>query len=407
MQSHQPSDGIARAVEQAHSEYKLDANKDQTMFARLAATVVLLLIGAFLMWDVRSVTRHRRKGRGSDRRRRPKMSVIIPARNEAQRIRPLLESLLRQSAPAHEILVIDDESVDDTARIARELGATVISGEGLPEGWSGKPWACWQGAEQSTGDILLFLDADTWLEPAGLESLIGALRSKRGLVTVQPYHVTEKAYEQLSAIFNIVVVAGMNAFTPLSRWWKPRGGFGPCAVVGRGDYLATGGHSAVKGEVLENLEMAKVFRRTGLPVACYGGRGAIHFRMYPGGIGQLFEGWSKGFASGAAGISLPSLILTVAWVWGCFSTFSSAIRALVPGSGVPPLPWLVLYLLYAAQIYWMLGRIGKFRWWTSALYPLPLVFFAATMVWSLVLTRLLRRVTWRGRQVRIQGKGGP
>ena len=377
------------------------------MFARLAATVVFLLIGAFLMWDVRSVTRHRREGREPDQRGRPQVSVIIPARNEAQRIRPLLESLLRQSVPAHEILVVDDESVDDTARIARELGATAISGEVLPEGWSGKPWACWQGARQSTGDILLFLDADTWLDPAGLESLVGALRGMGGLVTVQPYHVTEKAYEQLSAIFNIVVVASMNAFTPVSRWWKPRGGFGPCAVVGREDYFATGGHSAVKGEVLENLEMAKVFRRTGLPLACYGGRGAIGFRMYPGGFGQLFEGWSKGFASGAAGIALLPLILTVAWVWGCFSTFTSVIRALVPGSGVPLLPWLALYLLYAAEIYWMLWHIGKFRWWTSALYPISLVFFAAAMAWSLVLTRLVRRVTWRGRRVRIQGKGGP
>jgi len=356
---------------------------------------------------VRSISRHRREEGGPDQRGRPKVSVIIPARNEAQRIRPLLESLMRQSIPAHEIFVVDDESVDDTARIARELDATVIAGKALPEGWNGKPWACWQGARQSTGDILLFLDADTWLEPTGVERLVSVLCAKGGLVTVQPYHVTGKAYEQLSAIFNIVVVAGMNAFTPLSRWWKPRGGFGPCAVVGRDDYFATGGHSAVKGKVLENLELARVFRRTGLPVACYGGRGAISFRMYPGGIGQLFEGWSKGFASGAAGIALLPLILTIAWVWGCFSTFSSALRALVPGSEMPLLPWLVLYVLYAAEIYWMLWRIGKFRWWTSALYPVPLVFFAATMAWSLVLTRLLRRVTWRGRQVPIQRKGGP
>jgi 4,4'-diaponeurosporenoate glycosyltransferase len=377
------------------------------MFARLAAAVVFLLIGAFLMWDVRSIARQRREGRGPGDGNGAKVSVIIPARNEAERIGPLLESLMRQSIPAHEILVVDDESVDDTARIARELGATVISGQALPEGWSGKPWACWQGAQQSTGDVLLFLDADTWLEPTGLESLVGALRDEGGLVTVQPYHVTQKAYEQLSAIFNIVVVAGMNAFTPLSRWWKPRGGFGPCAVAGRDHYLMTGGHSTVKGEVLEHLEMAKVFRRTGLPVVCYGGRGAISFRMYPGGIGQLFEGWSKGFASGASGIALLPLILTVAWVWGCFSTCSSLIRALVPNSGMSILPWLALYVLNAAEICWMLWRIGKFRWWTSALYPVPLVFFAATMAWSLVLTRLVRRVTWRGRRVRIQGRGDP
>jgi 4,4'-diaponeurosporenoate glycosyltransferase len=128
--------------------------------------------------------------------------------------------------------------------------------------------------------------------------------------------------------------------------------------------------------------------------------------MYPGGINQLVEGWSKGFASGAAGIALLPLLLTVAWIWGCFSTFVSVLRAFVPGSGLSLLPWLVLYVLYAVEIFWMLGRIGKFRWWTSAFYPVPLTFFAAIMVWSLVLTRLVRRVTWRGRHVRIKGKGG-
>jgi 4,4'-diaponeurosporenoate glycosyltransferase len=129
--------------------------------------------------------------------------------------------------------------------------------------------------------------------------------------------------------------------------------------------------------------------------------------MYPGGIGQLVEGWSKGFASGAAGIALLPLLLTVAWVWGCFSTFVSVIRAFVPGSGLQLLPWLVLYVLCATEIYWMLGRIGKFHRLTPVLYPIPLVFFAVIMAWSLVLTRLVRRVTWRGRQVRIQGRGGP
>jgi 4,4'-diaponeurosporenoate glycosyltransferase len=365
---------------------------------------VFLLIGAFLMWDVRSVTRHRGDDRLPDHRDGPRVSVIIPARNEAERIGPLLQSLTHQSAPAHEILVVDDQSGDDTAALARSLGARVIPGEALPDGWTGKPWACWQGATLSTGDVLVFLDADTWLEPLGLASMVSGHRDEGGLITIQPYHVTQRAYEQLSAIFNIVVVASMNAFTPLSDWWKPRGGFGPCAVCCRDDYLATGGHSAVKAEVLEDLAMAKVFQRQGLPVGCYAGRGALSFRMYPGGIRELIEGWSKGFASGAVAISAPSLILVVAWVWGCFSTSASLIRAAFPASGLSLLPWLVLYALYAAEIHWMLARIGAFRWWTSVLFPVPLTFFAAITAWSLVLTRFLHRVTWRGRQVPVGGR---
>ena len=247
------------------------------MSARLAVAIAFLLIGAFLMWDVRSVGRHRGVDRGTVSRGRPHVSVIIPARNEADRIGPLLESLRRQSTPPHEILVVDDESGDDTACVARALGATVISGQALPEGWCGKPWACWQGAQQSTGDVLLFLDADTWLEPTGLESVTGALRDRGGLVTVQPYHVTQKPYEQLSAIFNIVVAMSNNAFTPLSRHWSPGVGFGPCAATGRDDYVATGGHSAVKAKVLEHMAMGKVYRRRGLA-----GRRGVHLEERSG-----------------------------------------------------------------------------------------------------------------------------
>ena len=292
-------------------------------------------------------------------------------------------------------------SSDGTADVAQDLGATVLSGQVLPAGWSGKNWACWQGAQHSTGELLLFLDADTWLEPDATISLMQAHMAKKGLLTVQPYHVTCAAYEQASAFFNIVLMAAINAFTPLRRWLRPGGGFGPCMLCGRKEYFALGGHSMVKGEVLEEIALAARASRQGLPVTCYGGRGAISFRMYPNGFRDLVEGWSKGFGSGAFAVQIPFLLLTIAWVTGCFRAWVDPLRVLLT-PGMPGIALAALvYILYALQVAWMLARIGRFRWWTSAFFPIPLVFFALIMVRSLVLIHVLRRVKWRGRTVTI------
>ncbi len=102
----------------------------------------------------------------------PSLSVIIPARNEAHNLPTLLGSLAAQSVRPCEILVVDDGSTDRTAEVARELGARVIASEPLPEGWRGKTWACHQGAQAATGELLCFVDADTWFEPGGLARIL-------------------------------------------------------------------------------------------------------------------------------------------------------------------------------------------------------------------------------------------
>lgn len=359
--------------------------------------MLLWLLGLFLLWEIPSLRRKARSNACGEQW--PRLSVIIPARNEAPRISTLLTSLTKQLAVAHQIIVVDDGSSDGTADVAKSLGATVLSGQPLPAGWSGKNWACWQGAQHSTGELLLFLDADTWLEPDATASLMQAHAVRKGLLTVQPYHVTCAAYEQVSAFFNIVVMAAVNAFTPLRRWQRPGGGFGPCMLCSRKEYFALGGHSTVKGEVLEAIALAGVASRHGSPVTCYGGRGAISFRMYPNGFRDLVEGWSKGFGSGAFAVQIPFLLVTIAWVTGCFRAWVDPLRMLLT-PGMPGIAWTALvYILYALQIAWMLARIGRFRWWTFAFFPIPLVFFALVMLHSLVLIHVLRRVKWRGRTI--------
>jgi len=102
----------------------------------------------------------------------PRVSVLIPARNEALTLPQLLAALADQSLQPLEVIVIDDHSSDDTAAIAPAAGVTVLASEPLPQGWCGKTWALQQGANRSQGELLVFLDADTEPSPTFLAHLV-------------------------------------------------------------------------------------------------------------------------------------------------------------------------------------------------------------------------------------------
>ena len=123
--------------------------------------------------------------------------------------------------------MIDDHSTDRTAAIATEAGFTVMEPPPLAEGWCGKTWALHHGVRASQGEILVFLDADTEPHPEFLERLVATQQHLGGLVSVQPFHRTEKPYEQLSLLFNLVglmaVPMGNAAAWPSGLPWPPAG----------------------------------------------------------------------------------------------------------------------------------------------------------------------------------------
>lgn len=277
-----------------------------------ALILVFWLFGFFFFWKIPLPNRHDY----SKKVQLPEISVIIPARNESQNLGSLLNSLRNQNVHLKEVIVVDDHSEDNTKDIARESGVHVLSSKILPEGWSGKPWACWQGAKASTGEVFMFLDADTYIERNALESIIRTYMIVGGLVSVQPYHRMKRLYEQLSAYFNIITMAGMNAFNLFKSFSRVIGAFGPCIVCSSKDYFLIGGHEKVKGAVLENLSLGKEFLNAGKQAHCFGGKNFISFRMYPHGPGSIIEGFGKGFAIGANAMHIPSLILVVCWITG-------------------------------------------------------------------------------------------
>lgn len=354
------------------------------------------LLGFVFLWRIPNPRKS-----GSSESALSRVSIIIPARNEEQNLAILLHSLNRQTLKPLEILVVDDHSEDGTAAIAEGEGCVVLRSEDLPESWAGKPWACWLGANKARGDILLFLDADTFLEPDGLSRILHEYGEKKGLLSVQPFHQMKKAYEKLSAFFNLVAMGGMRAFTLFGDKLRPLGAFGPCMVCSREDYFAVGGHSQekVRGEILESLALGKVFLRANRGVHCYGGKGSISFRMYPAGLASLIEGFSKGFGTGANAMSLGSLLMMVCWIFGCCSVSRHLIQALLLGDMTELYGWALLDGLYAAQIYWMLQRIGNFGFLTALFFQVPLIFFVTVFGLSLLRIFLMKRVPWKGRTV--------
>jgi 4,4'-diaponeurosporenoate glycosyltransferase len=350
------------------------------------------------------------------------VSIIIPARNEEPNLPTLLRSIASQPVKPREIIVVDDGSTDCTAELARQLGAAVIVSQPLPDGWRGKTWACHQGAQAASGDLLLFLDADTWFEPDGLAQILSLSRSQfvvqpsgcragqnrlkpalqtkpgtapestseverdfphpGGAFSVGPYHAVRKSYEDLSLFFNV----NMNVGT------VPDGLFGQMLLVDGESYRRVGGHEAVRERILENFWLAAQFRAAGIPVRSVTGRGAFSFRMYPNGLGELIEGWTKGFASGAGQTPRGTLLVVVAWMTGLMLP---PILCLATSDW---LQWGAVYLLCAAQVAWISRLVGAFRWYTALLYPVPLIFFFAVFARSAM--RSGKAVTWKGREIR-------
>ncbi|NYF49946.1 glycosyltransferase [Tunturiibacter gelidoferens] len=322
------------------------------------------------------------------------LSIVIPARNEEDNLPRLLRSIAASVAQPAEILVVDDASTDKTAPIARSLGATVITSAPLPDGWTGKAWACHQGAQRAIGNHLLFLDADTFFVDGGLDRLVVRWlreRDPRLVLSLLPYHAMSATYEQLSLFFNVLMAGGAGGFGLVS---EPRL-FGQSLLISKETYFAVGGHAAVRGFVLENLNLADLIGASGTRILCLGGRGTLHMRMFPEGLGQMSDSWTKAFIHGAA-VS-DSLVLASAVMW-ISALWSTAILLIVPRD-YGRLGVAVVYLLLSLQLVWLARQLGSYRFLTCLLYPLPLAYYCAVFGRSAARRALRRKTVWRGREV--------
>ena len=328
----------------------------------------------------------------------PTVSVLIPARNEETTLGNLLSGLQVQRLKPLEVIVIDDHSTDRTAAVAtaagRELPLLLIQPPPLPPGWCGKTWALHNGVRASSGEVLVFLDADTEPAPEFLSSLVAQQQALGGLVSVQPFHRTERLYEQLSLLFNLV---GLMA-VPLGV--RCGVAFGPAMATSREHYRRSGGHAAVAGKVVEDWFLAHRYEQAGLAVSAFIGDGLIAYRMYPGGLGDLVVGFDKNFATAAGEVRWHWMLAVVLWLSGLFWAAWCLPASLLDWPLVGPADvrlHAAVYAAYALQLLVITQRVGRFRW-SPLIFPIPVLFFLGVFVLAIV--NLERgSVRWKGRTV--------
>ena len=341
----------------------------------------------------------------------PPVSVIVPARNEALRIERCVGSILKSDYPDFEVIVVDDRSTDATGailatRAARDPRLRVISGAEVPEGWFGKPWACMQGARRARGVILLFTDADTWHGPGLLGRAVGMLRATGAdLVTLLQRQEMRTFWERLIQphVFSLLgaPIVLLTAGRP-SRINGPAGqrhaiANGQFIMVTRASYDAIGGHEAVRGEVVEDLMIAKAYVAAQRRRWFANAMDDMATRMYTS-LGEIVEGWSKNLFVAATRLFGP--------VAGYLAMAGIAATVLL---GLAPVVALAYGLLAAAPAWIAFGAAG------SALGVLTAAIFLArngeparyaALFWlgEIVLLYILARSTLRGTR-RIEWKG--
>jgi chlorobactene glucosyltransferase len=343
----------------------------------------------------------------------PLVSLIVPARNEAKNIRRCVESLLAQDYPNLQILVLDDRSTDSTPVILAELAArdsrlVILAGRELPAGWAGKPHALYQAAKSATGEWLLFVDADTFLDPNAVSaSLASAQKTGADLYTVMTEQITASFWERV--VMPLVMTALSVGFSPrkvndpATRDAIANGQF---ILIKRAVYDAIGGHEKLKNQIVEDKAISEQVKWNGYRLIVADGHGIAQTRMYTD-LPSMWEGWTKNIYLGLS--DKPAMLLL-----GVFGAFLALVAALF----MPAWPllgllwyfnsggWMALGVIIEALAVWAVllyarmrvnAQMGISRWYALTT-PLGAGVFAAMMFTSAFNVLSGQGVTWKGRK---------
>ncbi len=327
-----------------------------------------------------------------------RISLLVPVRNEADVLPSTLPTWLAQDV--HEIVVLNDASSDDSAAILdRAAGQdarlkVVHGGAEPPPGWNGKNWACNRLAEHAEGDLLLFLDADVFLESGAVQAAVADRHaSNADLLTVWPHQRLGLPLERLVVpLVDMILLGGLPAAL-VNRMPQPAlsGANGQFMLWTRGAYERVGGHAAVRSQALEDVKLAREVKRSGGRLALRLGGRLVQARMYRSNR-AVAEGFSKNVLEAAG--SAPALVFWTA-------------LALLAYTAVWPLALMAPHLLLLGVAGILLRAVVEVRSGRNAALGLlqPLAPVAAAWIVFLALRRG-RSYHWKGRTFSREGSTG-
>jgi cellulose synthase/poly-beta-1,6-N-acetylglucosamine synthase-like glycosyltransferase len=351
----------------------------------------------------------------------PSIDVVIPAYNEAFNIRDCLLSVLGSSKLPNSRLtvwLVDDQSTDQTLEIGRHLQHElndsrfqILQGQSRPESeqWTGKNWACFQGAQQATSDYLLFLDADVRLQTGALEAALDqAEHVQADLLSCCPRIICGCWAEWLVQPILVSQILAALDFTQVNtRNTKDVFAAGPFMLFRRSAYEQIGGHRSVASYVVEDVELGRRIKQMGLTLWLTLGPEFVSVRMYRSGS-ALWEGWTKNLYEGVERnwqilfmFSLTMLVnYTLPWVGLIVLLTKMGRDGDLVGLEMIAL-WLALggiwvqYVLRRASA--QINQVSSRYWWLSGLGGLAI---AGIALGSIIKTETGWGWTWRGRSLK-------
>jgi chlorobactene glucosyltransferase len=342
----------------------------------------------------------------------PRVSVVIPARNEEKDIERTVRSHLAQDYPDLQVVVVDDRSVDRTPEILTTLARedprlTVVAGSDPPADWLGKPHALHLGARAADGELLLFADADVRYDPRALRDAVVVMED-RGLDLLAFFPRFENRGFWENVLLPFLSVAVFLGFGFLARFRRVPLAMGAGAgnLVRRRAYEAVGGHAAIRKAVVDDVRLAVVAKRAGFRVAAFRAEDRVAVRMYRG-FRQVWNGFTKNVAwaySGAGGVvlfALTVLLLAVA-IAPAVVLIAAAVGASVPAADVRLAAALFVSSILVRGV---LAHALRGPTWPAATHALMAAVWAGIIGRSFYWKLVRKEVLWRGRRYDAAGAG--